>query len=256
MDGLTIEDNVFWHTGWRLGVSRDADPSVGGPTYFRHPIYQQTNSIASIVRRNLFMDGAGDGGSLRNDTIFTFNVSVDNPIGIGVGVQLAGGSLSRVSYNAFLGDADVNNQFPRGMGIWAINGKVGSEIDHNLVARTRNPAAVNVAGITIEANLGNTSTFAVHDNVIYLWADGPLDHREVGTVQVTYDNNFWGDVSSGTNRNTAGIVFPHPYTVAELFAALGCVDKDTCARRIIETPELGWADRARSLLFAGYGMAQ
>jgi hypothetical protein len=69
----------------------------------------------------------------------------------------------------------------------------------------------------------------------------------------TYTNNLWDAATSGTNTNNAGASFPKPYTEAQLFAALGCTDKATCAARMIETPEAGWAPKARALLWQGYG---
>jgi len=257
-DLATIEDNVFWHTGWRIGVSRDTDVTLGGPTYFRHPIYQQTNSIGFTIRRNLFMDGAADGGSLRNNVVFTENVSIDDPIGVGVGGQITGGSSSEVSYNAFLGDADVNTTYPRGDAIWAINGQTGSAIHNNLILRRRDPASLNGYAFHLEANLGNISTFDVHHNTIYLWASASANNTlsEIGgtALRPTYNYNVWDAPSSGTNTNNGSKSFPIPYTRDQMFAALGCTDKPGCAALMIETPELGWGIKARTLLWQGYGL--
>jgi len=68
-DGVTIEDNVIWHTGWKVGVSRDTGPNTGGPTIFNHPIYLQANCGTEIVRRNLVMDNSADGGIARGSNI-------------------------------------------------------------------------------------------------------------------------------------------------------------------------------------------
>ena len=65
--GPTVEDNVFYHCGWKIGANRDDDPSVGGATVFSHSYYLQTNTTGAIVRRNLSADGAGDGGIARGD---------------------------------------------------------------------------------------------------------------------------------------------------------------------------------------------
>ena len=257
-DLATVEDNVFWHTGWRIGVTRDTDVTLGGPTYFRHPIYQQTNSIGFTIRRNLFMDGAADGGSLRNNVVFTENVSIDDPIGVGVGGQIPGGSSSEVSYNAFIGDADVNSTYPRGDAIWAINGQAGSAIHHNLILRRRDPTSLNGYALHLEANLNNTSTFDVHDNTIYLWSSASANNTisEVGgtALTATFNYNIWDAPSSGTNTNNGSKSFPNPYTRDQLFSALGCTDKAGCAALMIETPELGWGIRARGILWLGYGL--
>jgi len=257
-DVAVIEDNVFWHTGWRLGVTRDTDVTLGGPTYFRHPIYQQTNSIGFTIRRNIFMDGAADGGSLRNNVVFTENVSIDDPIGVGVGGQITGGSSSEVSHNAFIGDADVNTSYPRGDAIWGINGQPGSSIHHNLIVRRRDPNSLNGYALHLEANVGNDSTFDVHDNLIYLWSSASANNTrgEFGgaALHLTYNYNVWDAPAWGTNLNNGSKNYPSPYTSAQMFAALGCTDKAGCAAQMIETPELGWGIKARGILWLGYGL--
>jgi hypothetical protein len=63
----------------------------------------------------------------------------------------------------------------------------------------------------------------------------------------------WDAPASGSNTNVASVSFPHPYTKAELFALLGCTDKETCAGAMIVAPDLGWAVKARAFLWQGYG---
>ena len=53
--------------GWRIGASRDDDPSVGGATVFSHPYYLQTDTSGHGSPQPL-MDGAGDGANARGDT--------------------------------------------------------------------------------------------------------------------------------------------------------------------------------------------
>ena len=94
-------------------------------------------------------------------------------------------------------------------------------------------------------------------NILYQWSNGAqtaLSGGATAMVFPTYTNNVWDAPASGTNTNNAGATFPNPYTAAQLFTALGCGDKTTCAARMVETPELGWAARARALLWQGYGM--
>jgi hypothetical protein len=262
-DSLTIEGNVFWHVGWKPGASRDDTPANGGATIFSHAVYAQSNTSV-IERRNLFMDGAADGSTLRGDATVTENVYIDNPISIYIGqgtdysIGRPNGIAVEVSYNAVLGDADVNSTNPRGIAVSIANSRSGSAVHHNLLLRSRNPGAVNVHTFETAA-MYNQPTYAdYHDNIAYLWAKSGKTKDEGGAFPsqdyATYSNNVWDDPTSGTNVNVACKSFPNPYTADQLYAALGCTDKATCAARMIETPELGWAARVRALLFAGFGL--
>jgi hypothetical protein len=264
-DGLVVEDNVFWHVGWKLGVSRDADVTQGGPTVFRHPVYAQTNDNGILVRRNLFMDGAADGGSLRGGAItFTENVSIDNPVGVGVGggvnynVENPNGVDIEVSYNAFLGDADLNSTNPRGMAIVSANGRQGSSAHHNLIARSRDVNAVNVTAFHTQSDYADKPSYMSYDyNLVYQWAAASQVYGIGGAAGAefpTYNNNVWDALTSGTNANIGSKSFPNPLTSPQLFGALGCTDKAGCATQMIENPELGWGIKARTLLWQGYGM--
>ena len=262
-DGLVVEDNVFWHVGWKLGVSRDADVTQGGPTVFRHPVYAQTNDNGILVRRNLFMDGAADGGSLRGGAItFTENVSIDNPVGVGGGVNYnvenPNGVDIEVSYNAFLGDADLNSTNPRGMAIVSANGRQGSSAHHNLIARSRDVNAVNVTAFHTQSDYADKPSYMSYDyNLVYQWAAASQVYGIGGAAGAefpTYNNNVWDALTSGTNANIGSKSFPNPLTSPQLFGALGCTDKAGCATQMIENPELGWGIKARALLWQGYGM--
>jgi hypothetical protein len=261
-DGLTVEDNVFWHVGWKVGASRDDDPSVGGTTIFRHSIYQQDTTNA-VIRRNLFMDPSATGCSCRGNTSIQENVFIDNPISIigGLGdnyntVQPNGVSID-IGYNAIIGDADINSANPRGVAIVTGNGKQGSTTHNNLIVRSRNPNGMNVVALDTQANYAQPSYMTYDSNLIYQWVTAAYVTRTDGSFPAqdlpTYTNNLWDAATSGTNTNSAGASFPNPYTEAQLFAALGCTDKATCAARMIETPEAGWAPKARTLLWQGYG---
>jgi hypothetical protein len=263
-NGITVEDNVFWHVGWKVGVSRDTDPSLGGPTIFRHSIYQQDNTNNAVIRRNLFMDPSATGCSCRSSTSIQENVFIDNPLAIiaGLGdsyntIQPAGVSID-VGYNAILGDADINSVNPRGGGIQTGNGKQGSAVHNNLIARSRNPSSGIPVALATTANYNQPSYANIDSNVVYQWATAANTVATGGAFPaqdiVTYTNNIWDAATSGTNTNNASVTFPNPYTEAQLFAALGCTDKATCAAQMIEAPELGWAVKARTLLWQGYAM--
>ena len=263
VDGLTAEDNVFYHNGWRMGVSRDADPTVGGTTVFRHSIYQQVNSSA-VVRRNLFIDPSATGCSCRGDTTISENVFIDNPISIMAGlgtdyntVRPNGVSID-IGYNAILGDADINSANPRGEAVTTGDGKLGSAFHHNLIARSRNPNAVNIAAFNPSAGYNLPTYMDFHDNLEYLYAAPGkvvINSGAYATTQIfaTFNNNAWSDPASGTNTNSSTMALPNPYTEAQLLTQLGCTDKASCAAKMIETPEQNWAPKARAILWQGYG---
>lgn len=263
LSSFTLEDNVFWHTGWKVGASRDDDPSIGGPTMFRHSVYQQEDADG-VIRRNIFIDPAATGCSCRGNTTISENVFIENPIAIigGSGdsynVGQPNGVNIDIGYNAIIGDADLNSQAPRGTAIQTGNGKLGSAVHNNLIVRSRNPAGQNVFAFVTQASFNQPSHADVHDNLEYLWAAPGAVTNEIGNFLAqdlpTYENNGWSDQNSAVNNsNSSKTAFPNPYTEAQLFAALGCTDKQTCVTQMIETPELSWGVKARTLLWQGYG---
>jgi hypothetical protein len=264
-DGVTVEDNVFWHNGWRVGGSRDAPIAEGGATVFSHAFYLQTNTTAAVVRRNLTMDGAGDGGIARGDILFTENVSIDNPACVGLGggptynTERPNGVKIEASYNACFGDADVNSSHTLGWGINTTNGVAGSKVHHNLLVRTRNSKGPSVTGFSNNATFDQPSYAAFEHNLLYQWAASGQTYWTqtggfVGQVRTSYNFNRWGDPALGTNVNSDSMTFPMAYTGPQLFVALGCNDKATCAARMVETPEFAWGANAQALLFTGYGL--
>jgi hypothetical protein len=229
---------------------------------FRHSIYQQ-NPTNSIVRRNLFIDPSATGCQCRGNSTITENVFIDNPISIAAGggsnysTVSPNGVQLEVSYNAIIGDADISSSQPRGFAINASNGRSGSSAHHNLIVRSRNPSAYNVIAFATSADFNQASYMDYHDNFAYLWSASGKTHYEGGSFpaqdHAIFNNNVWDDPASGSNANNVSASLPSPYTEAQLFTALGCTDKSACAGRMIEAPELGWAVKARALLFAGYG---
>lgn len=269
-DNVTLEDNVFWHNGWEVGVSRDADTSVGGlggDEVFRHTYYLQESTSATI-RRNLIIDGPADCGTARGDLLHTENVLVDCPIAIDVGggdqysVARPNGVSLEVSYNAVIGDADITSSFPRRWGIRTLNGKQGSSAHNNLLVQSSDltAAAANGAVFSTEARYNQPSYMDWHDNLAYRRVPSGRTHFDnggaYGTTQVftSYETNLWDDPTLGTNANDASKSFPNPYTAAQLYVALGFADKQGFITYAIEHPEVHVQRSARQLLFTGYGM--
>ena len=265
IDSMTLEDNVFWHAGWKVGASRDDDYSVGGATVFSHSFYLQTNTTNAVVRRNLSADAAGDGGIARGDIVFTENLSIDNPACVGLGggpqynVDRPNGVNILASDNACFGDADVNSTHPLGWGISTTDGTNGSRVTHNLLARSRSPKSINAWAFQNTAPFNQPSYAQYDHNVVYDWAV-PGQTYFVQTawfpaqVFTSYDYNSWGDPASGTNINNSSVSFPNAYTAATLYAALGYADKNAFINYAINHPEAHIQRTARATLFAGYGL--
>jgi hypothetical protein len=265
VSGITVEDNVFYHDGWKIGASRDDDFSVGGATVFSHSYYLQTNTTGAIVRRNLSADGAGDGGIARGDSVFTENLFIDNPAAIGVGggpqynIDRPTGVTFDVSYNAIIGDADVNSTHPLGWAINTTNGQSGSRVHNNLIIRSRNPSGPAMSGFSNNAAFNQPSYAQYDHNLMYQWVvlTGQVYWPSCGGFPAqcftTYDANNWDGSAQGTNTNSASTSFPNPYTAAQLYAALGFADKTAFINYAINHPEAHIQRNARAMLFTGYG---
>jgi hypothetical protein len=255
--GVTVEDNVFWHVGWNVNASREDLPANGGPTIFRHSVYMQTDTSA-VARRNVFVDPAATGASMRGDVGIFENVFIDNPISIasglgdGYNVSRPAGVSIEIASNLFIGDADVNSSNPRGGGIISGNGKPGSYIRKNLFLRSRSSDSANL--FSNHALFDQPSYMAYEDNFIYRFSksyDWPTTYP--ARVISTYDRNIWDGPTLGTNINNSQVSIKNPITAADIYQFLGCQDKQTCIARMIQSPEQPWAARIRNYTVANYG---
>ena len=266
--GATVEDNVFYHDGWKIGANRDDDPSAGGATVFSHSYYLQTNTTAAIVRRNLSADGAGDGGVARGDSTFTENLFIDNPAAIGLGggpsynTERPSGVMFDASYNAIIGDADVTSTHPLGWGINTTNGQQGSRVHHNLIVRSRNTNGAGMSGFSNNAAFNQPSYAQYDHNLIWNWVSQSSQphssYESCGAFpaqcHTSYDYNNWDGLAMGTNTNSTNTAFPNAYTAAQLYAALGYADKTAFINYAISHPEAHIQRNARALLFSGYAL--
>jgi hypothetical protein len=278
---FTYEDNVFWHNGWKVGASRDDEVINGGfrPTggggggslgIFVHPTYSQGNT-SGTSRRNLIVDGGSDGGHFVGPVTFTQNVIIDCPIAIGLGgnayqTYRPSGSDLQISYNAVLGDADIDSATLRGIGVDCTNGIPGSTCNNNLIAQSRNPLLADLTYIALHTNAAFSldSYMNFNDNVIYKWRPAGFNTSTSATAPaqcfVNYNRNQWPDAASGTNTNNDVNSYPNPYTVDTLMVALGYSGASAAARKqamindAIEHPENFIQRNMRNVLFAGYGM--
>jgi hypothetical protein len=271
--GYTLEDNVIWHAGWKIGASRDDDVTAGGlvgDDVFRHPVYANVTSNGT-ARRNLIVDGAADGGMFRGDINLTENLGIDNPIGLALGggthydVDRPGGVLIRADYNAHLGSADIDAANPRGGGITNSNGKPGSYFRHGIVAHRATLAqGITYAALHTQADFDVPSYMDWSDTVVYQWSASGFSTASFSTfpaqIHQTFNNMVWDDPTSGTNVNNGSATLPNPYTADQLYQALGFTGGDVAARKqafiqyAVEHPEAHIQRNALNLLWAGYGI--
>lgn len=270
--GVTIEDNVFWHNGWKTTATRGDTTANGGFAtggLFDHSAYIQYTTENITYRRNAVIQGPADGGHLLSDCVVQENLIIHCPRGIDVAPSTsynAGGNLQDVGYNAILECNDISGSGTgsdaRGQGIWTGNGAPGSAIHHNLVARTLHPGSTNRGAFGTENVFGSsfTSYASWHDNVAYLATATPkstiseYDNSGANPIVTSYENNAWDDPASGTNINIADYVAPNPYTADELYAAGGYADEDAFVAYAIENPDLKPGRALYNLLMAGYGI--
>jgi hypothetical protein len=241
---------------------------------FNHPIYLQANDGTEIVRRNLMMDNGADGGIARGSNItWQENVAIKSPNGFGLGAGNSqdftgqpNGSLVDASDNLSVGAVDLSSSAPRGAGYTTANLASGSKIHHNLLIYS--DATPNSADLTIGTSGGSGYGFPTRptftdfeNNVAFHWsASSAVVLFEGGSpITSTYANNLWDEAASGTNGDSQTAAFPHPYTQAQLYAALtatypSITDYNSLVNYAIAHPEAHVQRTLRSLAFAGYGM--
>jgi hypothetical protein len=267
IDGVTVEDNVFYHIGWKIGASRDDVAASGGPTVFNHPIYLQCNTNGT-VRRNLTMDSA-DTSTARGNINWYDNVSIRDPSGVGLGdsteynVDRPAGIDIAAWNNLFVAAIDLNSTNPRGYAFTTANGKSGSRVHHNLMIRSTIPTGVNAKAFNATTFFNQPSYIAFEDNYSYVWNPSGQTYYSGGGFYpaqafTTYARNGWEDPSSGTNFNNSADVLPNAYTEAQLYAALtatyaSITDYASLVSYAIANPEAHVQRAIQSLAYTGYG---
>lgn len=265
VDGITFEDNVFWHNGWKVGASRSDAGVVGGPTIFNHPIYAQENTRNAVARRNVFLDTSSDGGNLKGGATYTQNLSIRNPQAAAAGggtnydTQAPDGVHIEIAYNAAIGGGQISTVPGVGGALdwgWSTsNGTSDSSVHHNVLARsstqTGGPAFI------MTADYNQPSYTAFHDNVSYLWSStGATLFYGAYAAQIlaTVNSNVWDAPTSGTNINNSNQAFLNPYTESSLLAALGYSDESSFISDIINNPEKHVQRQGVLLMLNGYNV--
>lgn len=260
VNGLTIEDNVFYHNGWKIGASRDDTDANGGASLFAHALYLDNLNSSVTVRRNLIIDPSSHGTQLRAGGNLYDNVYIDCPLPISAGggedynTSSPTGVDFQIYNNTLLGTADIGTADPRGKALESANGRSGSAFHHNMVLRGTGLAG-DLKDFVTKADFNQPSYVTFNANLVYLWS---ASHEEGGAFPaqrfITYSNNTWDAATSGSNTNNSGYSGPNLYTAAQAYVALGYADKAAYVAAAIADPSQNWATNAKSLLGTGYAM--
>jgi hypothetical protein len=256
--GLTLEDNVFYHNGWKIGASRDAADASGGADIFKHAIYQQHPSNG-IIRRNLLADGSADCGTLRGDAIVQDNVYLYCPIGMGAGggvradLTVPFGDALDITHNVILDGQDLNSTNPRGWGISTDNGKPSSIASYNVFSK--NHATSNKLTFSIVSGDGEQSYMTFDHNRAYQWvASGSTGPAAGANLHATLTNNVWDDPASGSNVNVSSVTFPNSsLDAAALATGAGYANYTALMNYAIANPEAHIQRALLATAMAAYG---
>jgi hypothetical protein len=228
LDQVTLEDNLFYHNGWKPGASRDDSYTIGGVvgTIGRnHAFYLQEDCGSLCVRRNLIVDSAGDGGQTRASVLLSQNVYIDMPITQAVGsgarydITKPFGVDLDSAYNFSIGDADADSSDLLRWGIDSANGRNGSVTRYNVLVRSNNVGGGNNNAFRTEALFNQPSYMEFRNNISYLRATSGATKSLSGTysgtqAHPTYNNNIWDDPASGSNLNVSSYTPTNAYTDA------------------------------------------
>lgn len=275
VDGLTVEDSVFWHNGWEVGASRSADPSVGGASSQSHAMYLQDTLVNTVVRRNVTIDSSSEAANLKGGGLFQYNLSIRNPIFAAAGsgnnytVDAPYGVYVDFALNAAIGGGCITGNCDMNWGLHISDGRQGqASIRDNVLARS----GFTTTGYALmdEAPQDHASdyTYALpayqtfSGNVSYLWnpsgssyANGISGSADKTLIHTTLTSNIWDDPTSGSNVNNGGVTFPNAYTEAALLTALGYPDETTAINDWIANPQNHAWRTGPSLMTGGYGIA-
>jgi hypothetical protein len=262
VNGITVEDNVFYHVGWRPGATRATAVLKGGPDVRSHCIYTIEDTRDVLARRNMFIDPAATGGSIRGDVEYYHNLHVDCPFptAFGPGDEAAklapGGCLRRVYENFVLGNSPVSAMNPQTGGFNGGNYAPGSYIRRNILARSLTgelPVVMN------RNNFAGRSVLEFSDNRVYLYGKEFLREVSGGAslaqVATNYGTIHGNGPAKGTDRPAIAPYTPrNAYTARQLWSHLGFASKAEFALHMVEHPELVTERLTTAMLwlFAGY----
>lgn len=251
---LTVEDSIFWHCGWKVGVSRDAPVSAGGPDIFKHCLYLHNGKgTSSLLRRNVLIDGSASGLSLRGSHLCHHNVIIDCPTpdfvsgGSGSDAESPNGVVQQTYCQLVIGGADINSSLPRMQGFASGDGTPDSFYAYCLYANNPGYGRVNNCWLQVQNGIpGQISHMGFYHNRAYAFAPPPRrlmlsahDRGSVSSIRIT------GDIDNVLATTS-------PMTNAQLYAAVGFRGKAAMVAAMIADPSQKWAYRLLGAAATGF----
>lgn len=198
-DGLTLQENVFYHNGWKFG-----SPAA---STFSHNIYIQNGlSTNDVVVGNMINDGSNYGIHLRTGGILANNLFYGNRVSMGLG----GGQAPELNPNVQLDVRD--NVILNGLDTWGISMSniEGGIVQDNIITQSDLPIPIQISSVFQGSKVKNL-TFT--ENVVYNSGD-PADYHgiyiEGGSSQmsnVVFTNNDFQITNFNPTLNGSVLVY-------------------------------------------------
>ncbi|HTF87142.1 MAG TPA: right-handed parallel beta-helix repeat-containing protein [Planctomycetota bacterium] len=175
VDGLLLEENLFDHNGWNESVAG------AGADIFSHDIYIDNGNTKVAVRGNIIANASSHGMQLRPGGAVVDNLFLGNSIALSIGGgnhPEPGGVQAEVRENVIVDGKNIDEDNPRGWGIWLANIASG-QVANNLIAsntRGTQPWAITLDGLhrgDETASIG-IHGLAIEKNVVFDWGGGIL----------------------------------------------------------------------------------
>lgn len=251
---LTIEDCIFWHCGWKVGVLRDTPVSAGGPDIFKHCLYMHNGSgTTSLIRRNVLIDGSASGLSLRGNHVCHHNVIIDCPTadfksgGSGSDGESPNGVSQHTCCQMVIGGADINSALPRMQGFSSSDGTADSYYAYSLYANNPGYGRVNNFWMAIQNNISTqVSHMGIYHNRAYAYA--------LTSKRLTLASSYYGSKSSiQVSADSDNAIYnTSPMTNENLYAAIGYSNKQAMINAMISKPTSSWAYKLLAAAAEGF----
>ena len=248
---ITVEDSVFYHCGWKIGVDRNTPVAGGGPDIFKHCVYiHGGNGTRANLHRLVMIDGSASGLSLRGSHLCHHNVIVDCPtpdFNSGASASDAespDGVLQQAYCHLIVGGADINDALPRGQGFSSSDGAPGSFYAYNLFVNNPKFGQVNNNWMQI---LGNVANQRSHQRIFgnRAFAFAPADRALV--VRGAFPETVKVDTSDNVSQDGT------PTRTSQIYQALGFASKEALVSAMIADPMRDWSYLLLAEASKGFG---
>jgi hypothetical protein len=193
-----IEDCIFFHCGWKMGVTRSAAANLGGPTIFNHGVYAAVKS-GGTLRRCVFVEPSSHGAQLRGNWHSHDNVFISCPLpllhggGTTYALDAPSGVMALCYRNIVTIAQSISPTLPRGFGIDVVNTRPGSIVEQNLIV---NPGTASVVSNALTAIAQAGAGYEPNPTVVTFqrntnaWSKWDYAQGKTGRVFVTDKDNI------------------------------------------------------------------